>query len=205
MDQIVLLKIESLHARVVQEAGLKLRQKRREFFTGSIAAHLDEKADPPANLGLINLTTGAIHLRWAIIATLPVTADALAAGQVSQKESGPLRVSFDEVGQVLEDGAGFDATGGGQIAPGSLLSSANLESQHNLVRTIPDARKMVPLTRALASGKSVRCALIPESYLDLTLPKSLGGGTQRLNLVGAFVLVPVMTLGGREGTKRTRR
>jgi hypothetical protein len=205
MDQIVLLKIESLHARVVQEAGLKLRQKRREFFTGSIAAHLDEKADPPANLGLINLTTGAIHLRWAIIAMLPVTADAFAAGQVSQKESGPLRVSFDEFGQVLKDGSGFDATGGGNIAPGSLLGSATIEAHSNFVRTIPDERKMVPMTRALANGNSVRCALIPESYLDLTLPSSLGGGTQRLNLVGAFVLVPVMSLGRREGTKRTGR
>jgi hypothetical protein len=202
MDQIVLLKIESLHARVVQEAGLKLRQKRREFFTGSIAAHLDEKADPPANLGLINLTTGAIHLRWAIIATLPVTADAFAAGQVSQKESGPLRVSFDEVGQVLKDGCGFDANGGATIAPGSLLGSATIKLHSNEVRTIPDEP---PMTRALANGNPARCALIPSSYLDLTLPSSLGGGTQRLNLVGAFVLVPVLSLGGRAGTKRTRR
>jgi hypothetical protein len=202
MDQIALLKIETLHARVVQETGLKLRQKRREFFTGSIAACLDERADPPSNLGLINLTTGAIHLRWAIIATLPAVADALAAGQISQKESGLLRVSFDEVGQVRKDGFGFDAKGGAKIAAGSLLGAANVELHSNFARTLPDEP---PMTRALANGDSVRCALIPESYLDVTLPSSLGGGTQRLNLVGAFVLAPIMSLGGRESTKRTRR
>jgi hypothetical protein len=202
MDQVVLLKIESLHARVVQEAGIKLRQKRREFFTGSIAAHLDEKADSTANLGLINLTTGAIHLRWAIIATLPVMADAFAAGHISQKDSGLLRVSFDEVGQVLKDGFGFDATGGAKIAPGTMLGAAMIEGHSNIVRTIPGEPRM---TQALTNGNSVRCALVSESHLDLTLPSSLGGGTQRLNLVGAFALTPVMSLGQREGTKRTRR
>ena len=41
------------------------------------------------------------------------------------------------------------------------------------------------MTRAFPSGKSVRCALDPKSYLDVKLPTSLGGGTQRLNLSGA--------------------
>jgi hypothetical protein len=202
MDHVVLVQIESLHARVVQEAGIKLRYKRREFFTGSIAAHLDEKADPPANLGLINLNTGAIRLRWAIIATLPVMADAVASGQVPQKETGLLRVSFDEVGQILKDGSGFDAAGGARILPGSLLGSATIAAHSNTFRLIRDEP---PMTRAIANGNSVRCALMPESYLDLNLPSSLGGETQRLNLVGACVLVPVLSLGSRERMKRTRR
>src|SRR5579871_1174293 len=120
MDQIVLLKIESLHARVVQEPGLKFRLKQKEVHTGTIAAHLDDTAPPPANLGLLNVTTGTIRLRWAIVATLPVLADAFASGLISQKESGLLRVSFDESGQIPEDGSGFDATGGGSVSPGSL-------------------------------------------------------------------------------------
>ena len=160
MDQIVLLKIESLHARVVQEAGIKLRQKRREFFTGSIAAHLEEKADPPANLGLVNLTTGAIHLRWAVIATLPIMADAFAAGEFRQKRAA-LRVSFDEVGQILKDGSGFDAKGWATVAPGSLLGSATVDEHSNFIRAISNDGKVINMARTLASGNSVRCAFSP--------------------------------------------
>jgi hypothetical protein len=205
MDQIVLLKIESLHARVVQQDGLKLRQKGREFFTGTIAAYLDESADPPANLGLINLTTGAIRLRWAIVATLPILADAAAAAEIPLKESGPLKVTFDEVGEVPEDGFGFNATGGGEIAPGSLLSAAKVLTQSNGFRMLPIKGKKTPILRAIAGGMSVGCALIPESTLEVALPKSLGGGKQCLNLVGGFTLVPIMTLAGQSAAKRSRR
>jgi hypothetical protein len=205
MDQIVLLKIESLHARVVQQAGLKFRQKGRELYTGTISAYLDESAAPPANLGLINLTTGGIRLRWAIIATLPIMADASAAGEVPPKEGGLLRVTFDEDGEVPEGGHGFRATGGGEIAPGSLLSAARVLSQSNGFRKLPNKGKNPPIMNALASGMSVDCALIPESTLDIALPRSLGGGTQCLNLVGGFTLVPIMTLGGKSAAKRSRR
>lgn len=204
MDQIVLLKIESLHARVVQQAGLKFRRQGHEVTTGTIAAHLDETAEPPANLGLINLATGLIRLRWSIIATLPIMADAFAAGEVSPKEIGQLRVSFDEVGEVPQQGDRFNATGGGEIAAGSLLSNAKVMSQSNGFLTNPVKGKKVPLRRALASGKPVACALVPESTLAIALPKSLGGGTRQLNLVGGFVLTPIMTLGGRGRPKRKR-
>ena len=183
---------------VVQPNGLKIRQKNHDIFTGTIVAHLDEAAKPPANLGLFNLTTGTIRLRWAIIATLPIMADAFAAGQVSQKEIEQLRVSFDEVGEVPEDGYEFEATGGGEIAAGSLLSAAKVLSQSNGFRTFSFKGKKVCLQSALAGGASVGCTLSPESTLELALPKSLGGGTHRLNLVGGFVLVPIMTIGGRE-------
>jgi hypothetical protein len=202
MDQIVLVKIESLHARVVQEAGLELRQRGREFVTGTIAAHLDEKAEPPANLGLVNLTTRKIRLHWAIIATLPAMADASAAGQVPAKESGLVKVSFDEHGQFTKDGSGFDTAGGGEMAAGSVLSSAVIVSQPNGFSAIPAGLDII---RALGNDNTVRCALRQESYLDLALPKSLGGGTQRLHLIGGFMLVPVMALGPRVEAKRARR
>jgi hypothetical protein len=202
MDQIVLVKIESLHARVMQEAGLNFRMKGREFVTGTIAAHLDEKAAPPANLGLVNLTTRKIRLRWAIIATLPAMADACAAGQVSEKELGLVKISFDEQGQFQKDGSGFDAKGGGEMAAGSVLSSAVIKSQPNGFGAIPAGLDIV---RALGNGSTVRCALKPESYIDLALPKSLGGEKRRLNLTGGFRLVPVLTLGPLAETKRTRR
>jgi hypothetical protein len=204
MDPIVLLKIGSLHARSVQETGLKIRRQGQDLFTGTIVACLDESAAFPANVGLINLATGTIQLRWAIIAALPFMADAFASGNVSLKESAPLRVSFEEAGQVQDDGCGFDVKGTGQIGPGSVLSSVTIPLQNNFFRICPEPRKKT-LSSLLTAGDAVRCALAPESFLDVVLPKALGGGTQRLNLVGGCLLTPVMTLGQLERPIKGRR
>lgn len=204
MDPIVLLRIGSLHARSVQETGLKIRRQGQEFYTGTIVACLDESAPFPANVGLVNLATGAIHLRWAVIAALPFMADAFASGSIAVKESAPLRVSFEEVGQIDKDGCSFDVKGTGEVCSGSLLSSADVTFQNNLVRIHPEPRKKT-LSSILSGGDVVRCALAPESYLDVALPKALGGGTQRLNLVGGFLLAPVMTFGKLERPIKGRR
>jgi hypothetical protein len=204
MGPIVLMKIGSLHARSVQETGLKLRSRGREFFSGTVVATLDESAEFPANTGLIDLATGTIQLRWGIMVALPFMADAFASGSVSVKESAPLRVSFEEVGQVRKDGSGFDVEGTGQVCPGTMLSSVDIPLQNNLITILPEPRKKT-LANALTAGDVIRCALVRESYLDVVLPKSLGGGTQRLNLVGGFLLTPVMTLGKLQHPVKSRR
>jgi hypothetical protein len=205
MDPIVLLKIKSLHARASEATGLTIRQKGREVFTGTIVAHLDDSAESPANMGMIDLATGSIQLHWAIIATLPFMADAFASGAISQKESALLRASLEESGQVLDDGSGFNVHGTGKIGPGSVLSSAKIVLHNNFVKILEYSRT-VTLGSALAAGDVVRCAIVPDSsFLDIALPKSLGGGTHRLNLVGGFLLVPVMSLERPERTKRSRR
>ncbi len=205
MERVLLVKIDSLQARAVQDNGLKFRYKRRDFVSGPIVAHLDETASPPANLGLINVSTGEIRLSWAIIATIPLTPAALAAGELSDKEGGLLRMTFDETGKVLEDGSGFDAFGGGTIGSGSLFSGALLASQSNFARVTASTKKTPHLARTLTAGGSVSLVLIPESFLDVTLPKSLGGETQRLNLTGVFTLSSILALGNVEGAKRSRR
>jgi hypothetical protein len=202
MDQVLLLKIESLHARLVPETGIKIRYKRRELTTGVVSAILDETAVPPANLGMLNLTAGTIHLSWRIVATLPFLADVSAAGLLPEKETAPLKINFEEIGNVLEDDSGFDAVGGGSIEPGTPFSGVKITIQSNYARTFPPRK--VPLAETLASGKSVRCVLTPDSYLDFKLTPSLGGGTQRANLIGSFALVPLMLL-GRNAAKRSRR
>lgn len=194
MDPTLLLKIESLHARSVQETGLKIRYRGREAHTGTVVATLDDSAPFPANVGLVNLATGTIQLRWAIVAMLPFMADASAAGEVPLKESAPLKVSFEEFGQIREDGCGFDVEGTGEVCPGSVLSPVAIPGQNNYIRVHTDPKKKT-FGSLLTAGDTVRCALVAESYLDVVLPKSLGGGTQRLNLVGGFLLTPVMTLG----------
>jgi hypothetical protein len=205
MDPIVLLKIKSLHARTSPETGLKIRQRGREIAAGTIVAHLDDSAEVPANMGMIDLATGTIQLRWAVIATLPFMADAFASGSIPQKESSPLRASLEESGQVLDDGSGFNVQGTGKIAPGSVLGKSSIALHNNVVELLGNGGKATSI-RALAAGEVVRCVLVPNSsYLDVALAKSLGGGTQRLNLVGRFLLAPVMILQRPEPTKRSRR
>jgi hypothetical protein len=193
MNQIVLFKIGSLHCRTVQEAGLQLRHRGREFLTGPIVAHLDERAEAPGNLGLIDLASGAVKIRWAVIATLPFLADATARGHVPEEESGPVRVWFEESGRVLEGDSGFDVKGPGHILPGSFLSEATAITS-NRAEVLPGG-PITAFRHGLGAGEIVRCRFVPEfSQVHVTLPDSLGGGRQHLNLTGGFSLSPLMSL-----------
>lgn len=193
MDQVYLVKMESLQARVVKESGMTLRIGGKDVVTGTISGVLDDSAGPQANLGIVNATTGAIHLRWSIVATLPILADLLAAGAVAESESGVLRVAFEEVGQLSPDGSGFTSNGFAKIAPGSLLSKAQVLAHSQIVRVVDP--KQPSIVKALSRGRSVRCAFLPKSQIDAQLPRSLGGGTHHLNLMGGFALVPALTFG----------
>jgi hypothetical protein len=194
MDRVALFRIGSLHARAVQENGLRFRHRGREILTGPVVAQLDDRADPSGNLGLVNLSAGAVRLRWSITVTLPFLADAAAAGLVPEKDGGPLRVRLEESGGVLPDGSGVSVRGTGHVLPGSFFSQAGVAAHANLFKTSGGA-PAAALRRAATAGDPVACVLVPEaSHLDVALPRSLGGGTQRLNLTGGFSLLPVMTL-----------
>jgi hypothetical protein len=192
MSKIVLFRIVSLHARSIQETGLKVCHRGRDFYTGPIVAVLDDRARVVGNLGMIDLETGAIKIRWAVLTTMPFLADALARGKVSENENAPVRVSFHEHGHLL--GEGFHVKGPGRIAPGSVFSGSKVQSSNRadlLSRHAPPQA----LRRRLAAGKLVRCAFVPEhSVLDIELSDSLGSGWQRFNLSGGFSIRPVMAL-----------
>jgi len=205
MDPVVLFKIGSLHARSVEQNGIKFRYRGREFFTGTIVAHLDDSAEVPDNLGIVDLASGAIKLRWALIVGVPFLADAFASGSLSQKDAGPTRVALEETGRVLDDGSGFSVKGTGRVGPGSFFSPAKVAAHVNLVQIHPGGTGTT-MQRGITSGSAIRCAFVSEScYLDIALPKSLGGGSQRLNLVGGFFLLPLMTLPRTERPKQSRR
>ncbi len=205
MDPVVLFKIGSLHARSVEPNGIKFRHRGREFFTGTIVAHLDGSAEVPDNLGTVDLTTGSIKIHWALIIGVPFLADAFASGFISQKDAGPVRVALEETGRVLDDGSGFNVKGTGLIGPGSFFSSAKITAHVNLVQILPGGT-VTTMQRGMTSGSAIRCAFVSESsYLDIALPKPLGGGSQRLNLLGGFTLLPVMTLPRTERTRQSRR
>jgi hypothetical protein len=205
MEPIVLVKIKSLHVRILQETGLNIRFGKSEIPTGPIAASLDDCAEVPANTGMIDLAAGTIRLQWAVIATLSFTADAFASGAIPPKDSAPIRVTLDESGQILDDGSGFSVKGTGQIGPGSVLSAATIPTHQNVALFVRIG-STVNFRIALAAGDPVPFAFVPDSSaVDLKLPKSLGGGTRHVNLVGGFVLAPLMTLDRPDRTKRTRR
>jgi hypothetical protein len=199
MAQLMLLQIQSLHARSVQEAGLIVRIGGIAIETGPIVAILDGTAVSPANTALLDLDTGKIRLKWGVIATLPFMADAFASGAIAPAVSAPVQVTLDEHGHVLGDGNGFDVQGTGNIVPGSILSGASVPTHQNLV-SAPG------IAASLAAGDTAICTFAPESsVVQVKLPRALGGGTQSLNLTGGFLLVPLMTLEPRERSKRRRR
>jgi hypothetical protein len=205
MPLIVLSQIQSLHVRTVQETGLKIRFADAEIQSGPIVGILDDTAASPANTALLDIGTGVISLQWALIATLPFLADAFASGAISPKDSAVVRLTLEENGEVTANGSGFAVEGTGQIAPGSVLSTATIQGHQNAV-TAAGIGTTAKFAAALVAGDTVQCTFIPDGcVLQLKLPRSLGGGTQRLNLMGGFLLVPVMTLERPDRTKRRRR
>lgn len=194
MASVILLKIESLQVRVIPDTGLRLRYRGQEFSTGMMIAQLDDGAVGPVNMGMVDLASGAILLRWAVLVSIPSLADAVAAGSIDPEHCGPVRVSIEESGQVLPDGSGFNMKGTGRFEPGSLLSPAIILPHPNGM-VLQRGGRARTLVRALGAGGPVPCVFVPERcHMDFALPKSLGGDTQRLNLAGGFSLRPITTL-----------
>jgi hypothetical protein len=205
MQRFVAFKIESLHCRTLQEAGLKLRHKGRDFYTGPIVAHVDNQADLPGNLGLIDLETGAITIHWVVFATFPFLADAFGRGDIQEEESGVVRARFEETGHVLPDDLGFDVSGSGQILSGSVLGEAKAGCSNRAQMILEDCSNGLSFRHRLGAGETIRCALVPEhSLLEITLSEALGGRSHRLNLAGGFVMRPVMGLDDRPGVAARR-
>ena len=204
MSRILLLKMESLVVRTTDYNGLKLRFKGDEISSGVIVGSTDESAAAPGNLGMIDLDSGIIQLSCAAVATLPMMADAVAGGYIPRSQAGPIKLLFNEVGKVREDGSGFDSEGKGTIGPGSFLSSASIPEKNNGV-AISAAHGKAHLIQALAAGESAACTILPQSFIDLKLPRTLGGGTQRLHIMGGFTLVPLGVFGQLKGLKRVKK
>src|SRR5262249_37741036 len=135
---------------------------------------------------------------------IPVMADRFAAAQIPYKDSGPVRLWLEESGRVSNDGSEFRVKGTGYFAPGSAFSNATIEAHQNFIEVIGTGPEK-NLKRALAKGKPVRCAFKPgSSFLNLTLPKALGGGNHDLHLVGGFTILPVNGSGSAQSSRRGR-
>jgi hypothetical protein len=189
MDRILAFRITSLHAGAVLDKASKLRYRRKEFETGSIVAHLDPHATLPANFGLINLATGAIKIRWSVVAALPFLVNAAAQGLLPEEESGPIRIWFEESGRLIKNG--FRVRGHGEILPGSIFADSSEVGCYNWAELVSEG----PFLAKLAAGRPLKLAFVPKfSTMQVTFPNLLGGGTHKLNLAGGFSLIRIMTL-----------
>ena len=206
MEPIVLVKIKSLHA---QSSGNRtensLRQERNRH--GPSVACLDDSAAVPANTGMIDLAAGTIRLQWAVIATLPFTGRCLRQRRHLAKDSASVRATLDESGQILDDGSGFRCKGHGTNRPRVCPQCGkHSHASKRRPRIRPESAVWSTSTLLLPPAIPYGALLCPSlPFLQVKLPKSLGGGTQRLNLMGGFVLVPLMTLERPDRTKRSRR
>lgn len=202
MNDVVLFKIESLHVRTIGDNGLTLRRDGQDIRTGPILAHLDESVEAPGNMGMFDGNTGAVQIRWDIVATVPFLADAMAAGRMPLEDGGLIRVTLEEHGKVQEGNGSFKLKGNGRIHPGSFLSAADIVAHPNMLRVL--GSRSMPFSRAIASGNPFRCAIDSEgSHVELNLPDALGGGSQRLKITGGFAVVPLMSLSRPQTRRRT--
>lgn len=193
MNDVVLFKIESLHVRTVGENGLTLRQAGQDVHSGPILAHLDEEVEAPGNMGMFDGASGAIQIRWDVVATVPFLADAMASGQIPLEDGGLIRATLEEHGKLQDGDGSFKLKGHGRIHPGSFLSAADIIAHPNMLRVL--GSRSMPFGRAIASRTPFRCAIDSEgSHVELRLPEVMGGGTQRLKITGGFAVVPLMSL-----------
>jgi hypothetical protein len=191
MATIVVFQITSLHARTVQQAGLKIRYQGKDYSSGVLAANLDVSAAHPANIGVVNLKTGAIKIRWSAIATVPFLADAAAQGLLSAAESAPVRIWFEESGHVGKNARTFNIKGPGGIHAGSIFSAAPV-SCANVIAMSGGGGSFI---KKMAAGKRVHCSFDPnQSTIKVKLPAKLGGTSQSQNLIGGFSAEPVLAL-----------
>jgi hypothetical protein len=207
MNEIVVFKITSVHTRSIQETGLKVKHRGREFYTGTVVTCLNDHAQAPDNIGIIDLATGAMKIRWSLIATMPMLADAYARGEVDEQESSPLYVVFEEEGHIHDSDDGFTVNGPGKIQDGSLFSGCIVASDNSGTRILPNTPRSDDstspsgrkphrsLTQQILHGEPVHFMFEPEfSTVEVAFPVALGGTKQRLNLVGGFSIRPIMTL-----------
>jgi hypothetical protein len=190
VDKLLAFRITSLHAQTVLDTDSRLRYRRKELDTGTILAHLDPNAVLPDNFGLINVTTGAIKIRWAVVATLSFLIDASAQGLLPDGEDEPVRLRFEESGKVTDNG--FRVRGSGEILPGSIFAGSSGVLCANFCELVSGDGTFL---KKIATGRPVKLAFVPKSStLDLKFPSQLGGGTHKLNLMGGFSLLRIMTL-----------
>lgn len=117
----VLFRVTSLYG--ISESGMRLPINRAESIeTGPITLTLDPDSDKACNLGIMNLDSGRMNVRYGIQVVFPALQRLLAEEVQGNALLNPPRAVSNNTCALFDDGMGFSAQGVVEFLPGSLWS-----------------------------------------------------------------------------------
>ena len=117
----VLFRVTSLYG--ISETGMDLPVSRNETIeTGPITLTLDPDTDKGSNLGIMNLDSGRMNVRYGIQAVFPALHRLLAEEDQENALLNPPRAVSNNSCVLFDDGMGFSAQGVEEFLPGSMWS-----------------------------------------------------------------------------------
>lgn len=117
----VLFRVTSLYG--ISESGISLPINRANSIeTGIITVTLDPDSDKTCNLGIMNLDSGRLNVRYGIQTVFPALPQLLAQEVKENALLNPPRAVSNNSCVLFDDNMGFSAQGVVEFLPGSLWS-----------------------------------------------------------------------------------
>ncbi len=117
----VLFRVTSLYG--ISNSGMKLPINRSESIeTGPVTITLDPDSEKSCNLGIMNLESGRMNVRYGIQVVFPALHQLLAQETEENALLNPPRAVSNNSCTLFDDGKGFLAQGAVEFLPGSLWS-----------------------------------------------------------------------------------
>jgi len=117
----VLFRVTSLYG--ISKTGMRLPINRSESIeTGPITITLDPDSEKSCNLGIMNLESGRMKVRYGIQTVFPALHQLLSQETEENALLNPPRAVSDNTCTLFDDGKGFLAQGVVEFLPGSLWS-----------------------------------------------------------------------------------
>ena len=117
----VLFRVTSLYG--ISKTGMRLPINRsKSIDTGPITITLDPDSEKSSNLGIMNLNSGRMNVRYGIQVVFPALHQLLAQETEENALLNPPRAVSNNTCTLFDDGKGFLARGVVEFLPGSLWS-----------------------------------------------------------------------------------
>ncbi len=117
----VLFRVTSLYG--ISKTGMKLPVNRTESIeTGPMTITLDPDSERSCNLGIMNLESGRMKVRYGIQTVFPALHQLLSQETEENALLNPPRAVSNNTCTLFDDGKGFSAQGAVEFLPGSLWS-----------------------------------------------------------------------------------
>jgi hypothetical protein len=115
----VLFRVTSLYG--ISDSGMNLPLNRTDSIeTGPVTITLDPDSDKSCNLGIMNLDSGRLNVRYGIQTVFPALQRLLAEEEKDNALLNPPRAVSSNSCVLFDDGLGFSAQGLVEFLPGSL-------------------------------------------------------------------------------------